>query len=47
MAATEEMLDIALDAAPDAVTLVAEKPDEITTEGGLDVKANARSCARP
>src|SRR5215212_5231916 len=41
MAATEEMLKIALEIKPDAVTLVAEKPDEITTEGGLDVKANA------
>lgn len=40
MAATEEMLKIALDAKPDAISLVAEKPDEITTEGGLDVKAN-------
>jgi pyridoxine 5-phosphate synthase len=40
MAATEEMLKVALEARPDAVTLVAEKPDEITTEGGLDVKAN-------
>jgi pyridoxine 5-phosphate synthase len=40
MAATEEMLKIALELKPDAVTLVAEKPDEITTEGGLDVKAN-------
>ena len=40
MAATEEMLKIALDAKPDAVTLVAEKPDEITTEGGLDAKSN-------
>ena len=40
MAATEEMLKVALDIRPDAVTLVAEKPDEITTEGGLDVKAN-------
>jgi len=40
MAATEEMLKVALDTTPDAVTLVAEKPDEITTEGGLDVKAN-------
>src|ERR1041385_2419174 len=40
MAATEEMLGIALKAKPDAVTLVAEKPDEITTEGGLDVKSN-------
>lgn len=41
MAATEEMLQIALGAQPDAVTLVAEKPDEITTEGGLDVKTNS------
>ena len=40
MAATEEMLGIALSARPDAVTLVAETPNEITTEGGLDVKAN-------
>ncbi len=40
MAATEEMLGIALSVKPDAVTLVAEKPDEITTEGGLDVRAN-------
>ncbi len=40
MAATEEMLKVALEARPDAVTLVAERPDEITTEGGLDVKAN-------
>ena len=40
MAATEEMLSIALETKPDAVTLVAENPNEITTEGGLDVKAN-------
>ncbi|HEV8429553.1 MAG TPA: pyridoxine 5'-phosphate synthase [Pyrinomonadaceae bacterium] len=40
MAATEEMLTIALESNPDAVTLVAEKPNEITTEGGLDAKAN-------
>jgi pyridoxine 5-phosphate synthase len=40
MAATEEMLQIALDAKPDAVSLVAETPHEITTEGGLDVVAN-------
>src|SRR5512132_206076 len=31
MAASEEMLKVALDNRPDAVTLVAEKPDEITT----------------
>ncbi len=41
MAATEEMLEIARQARPDAVTLVAERPQEITTEGGLDVKSNA------
>jgi pyridoxine 5-phosphate synthase len=40
MAATEEMLKIALELKPDAVTLVAENPNEITTEGGLDVKTN-------
>jgi pyridoxine 5-phosphate synthase len=40
MAATEEMLKIALESLPDAVTLVAENPDEITTEGGMDVRAN-------
>lgn len=40
MAATEEMLKVALDTRPDAVTLVAENPNEITTEGGLDVKSN-------
>jgi pyridoxine 5-phosphate synthase len=40
MAATEEMLKIALDVKPNAVTLVAENPNEITTEGGLDVRAN-------
>ena len=40
MAATEEMLKVALDTRPDAVSLVAENPNEITTEGGLDVKAN-------
>ena len=40
MAATEEMLKVALDAKPDAVSLVAETAEEITTEGGLDVRAN-------
>lgn len=37
MAATDEMMQIALDAQPDAVTLVAERTEEITTERGLDV----------
>ncbi len=40
MAATEDMLKVALVTKPDAVTLVAEDPNEITTAGGLDVKAN-------
>lgn len=40
MAATEEMLAVALDTRPEAVTLVAENPNEITTEGGLAVNAN-------
>lgn len=40
MAATDEMIDIATRIKPDAVSLVAENPNEITTEGGLDVLAN-------
>jgi len=37
MAATPEMLGIALDVMPHAVCLVPEKREELTTEGGLDV----------
>lgn len=37
MAATDEMLSIALDIKPDYVTLVPEKREEVTTEGGLDI----------
>ena len=37
MAATKEMVLIALDTKPDKVSLVPEKREEITTEGGLDV----------
>jgi pyridoxine 5-phosphate synthase len=37
MAATEQMLDIALKIAPHAACLVPEKRTERTTEGGLDV----------
>ncbi len=40
MAATDEMLSIAAEILPDQVTLVPEKREEITTEGGLDVVAN-------
>lgn len=37
MAATAEMISIALAVKPDQVTLVPEKRQELTTEGGLDV----------
>jgi pyridoxine 5-phosphate synthase len=40
MAATDEMVTIAISTKPDAVSLVPEKPNEITTEGGLDVIGN-------
>ncbi len=40
MALTEEMIGIALRYKPDMVTLVPEKRQELTTEGGLDVKGN-------
>jgi len=41
MAATQEMLKIALTAKPHQVTLVPERREEITTEGGLDVVLNS------
>ncbi len=37
MAATEEMVEIALDLKPDYITLVPERREEVTTEGGLDI----------
>nr|B8HKL1.1 RecName: Full=Pyridoxine 5'-phosphate synthase; Short=PNP synthase [Cyanothece sp. PCC 7425] len=37
MAATAEMVAIALELKPDYITLVPERREEITTEGGLDV----------
>jgi pyridoxine 5-phosphate synthase len=41
MAATDEMVKIATEVLPDMVTLVPEKRQELTTEGGLDVVSNA------
>lgn len=38
MAATPEMQEIALALHPDAVTLVPERREEVTTEGGLDLQ---------
>jgi len=40
MAATDEMLEIALLVKPNMVTLVPEREGELTTEGGLDVESN-------
>lgn len=41
MAATDEMLEIALNTRPNAVCIVPEKRREVTTEGGLDVIKNS------
>jgi pyridoxine 5-phosphate synthase len=46
MAAIEEMIDIALVVKPDMCTLVPEKRQELTTEGGLDVRLNAQSLEK-
>jgi len=45
MAAVDEMVEIALSVKPDLVTLVPEKREELTTEGGLDVRARANHYA--
>jgi pyridoxine 5-phosphate synthase len=42
MAATEEMIRIASRIKPDVSTLVPEKREELTTEGGLDVLGNLK-----
>ncbi len=41
MTATQEMVRIALTVKPDRVTLVPERREEVTTEGGLDVVLNS------
>lgn len=40
MAAEAEMLALALRVRPEQVTLVPENPNEVTTEGGLDLRAH-------
>jgi pyridoxine 5-phosphate synthase len=45
MAATEEMKKIAVEVKPDVVSLVPERREELTTEGGLDVISNEKSLA--
>lgn len=46
MAATDEMLAIALDLQPESVTLVPERREERTTEGGLDASRHHDHLAR-
>ncbi|NWF94067.1 MAG: pyridoxine 5'-phosphate synthase [Syntrophaceae bacterium] len=46
MAATEEMVRIALMTKPDVVTLVPERREELTTEGGLDVIRSSRNLKK-
>jgi pyridoxine 5-phosphate synthase len=46
MAATDEMIRIALATRPDIVTLVPEKREELTTEGGLDVARSFRTLRK-
>ncbi|OGW51883.1 MAG: pyridoxine 5'-phosphate synthase [Nitrospirae bacterium RBG_13_43_8] len=45
MAATKEMIGIASQLKPDMVTLVPEKRQELTTEGGLDVKSQRKGIS--
>jgi pyridoxine 5-phosphate synthase len=47
MAATEEMVGIALELRPDCVTLVPERREELTTEGGLDVLRHLQQLETP
>lgn len=46
MANVPEIVDIALEVGPDMITLVPEKRKELTTEGGLDVLANAKKVGK-
>lgn len=45
MAATSEMIGLALDIKPDIVTLVPESREELTTEGGLDLMLHKETVA--
>ncbi|MBU0663293.1 MAG: pyridoxine 5'-phosphate synthase [Proteobacteria bacterium] len=46
MGANKEIIGIALDLKPDMVTLVPEKRQELTTEGGLDVASQKKMLAK-
>jgi pyridoxine 5-phosphate synthase len=46
MAATQEMVKVAYEYKPDVVTLVPERREELTTEGGLDVNSQKDAISR-
>ena len=46
MAVTDEMIGIALELRPNTATLVPERQEEITTEGGLDVLGHSDEVAK-
>jgi pyridoxine 5-phosphate synthase len=46
MAASEEIIDIALEIKPDYVCIVPEKRQELTTEGGLDVVKQSKKLEK-
>jgi pyridoxine 5-phosphate synthase len=46
MAATQEMVKVAYEYKPDMCTLVPERREELTTEGGLDVNSQKDAIAR-
>ncbi|HER63229.1 MAG TPA: pyridoxine 5'-phosphate synthase, partial [Desulfobacteraceae bacterium] len=46
MAAAREVIAIALETGPDMITLVPEKRQELTTEGGLDVVRNHKKIEK-
>jgi len=46
MAATQEMVKLAYEFKPDLATLVPERREELTTEGGLDVNGQRDAIAR-
>jgi pyridoxine 5-phosphate synthase len=46
MAAVQQMLELALEQRPDTATLVPERREELTTEGGLDVITNREEVRR-
>jgi pyridoxine 5-phosphate synthase len=46
IATTAEMLELAVAVRPDQVSLVPERPEEITTEGGLDLRGRREEVVR-